>query len=89
MQLTQYVQSSQDVLVLIILENLTIYYYFVLQGPYWCTLPLIVNHYHFQGPYRHYILNALWILINLLCLMLTLYQVLFLILTLYQVVLYA
>ena len=28
----------------------------------------------FQGPYRHYILNALWILINLLCVMLTLYQ---------------
>ena len=27
-----------------------------------------------QGPYRHYILNALWILINLLCIMLTLYQ---------------
>merc|ERR1712080_213878 len=27
-----------------------------------------------QGPYRHYILNALWILINLLCLVLTLYQ---------------
>jgi len=27
-----------------------------------------------QGPYRHYILNALWILINLLCVMLTLYQ---------------
>ena len=30
---------------------------------------------HCQGPYRHYILNALWILINLLCLVLTLYQV--------------
>ena len=29
---------------------------------------------HFQGPYRHYILNALWILINLLCIFLTLYQ---------------
>ena len=28
-----------------------------------------------QGPYRHYILNALWILINLLCVFLTLYQV--------------
>merc|ERR1712004_421551 len=27
-----------------------------------------------QGPYRHYILNALWILINLLCIVLTLYQ---------------
>merc|ERR1712013_833723 len=27
-----------------------------------------------QGPYRHYILNALWILINLLCIILTLYQ---------------
>jgi len=27
-----------------------------------------------QGPYRHYILNALWILINLLCIMLTLHQ---------------
>ena len=29
---------------------------------------------HLQGPYRHYILNALWILINLLCIMLTLHQ---------------
>jgi len=27
-----------------------------------------------QGPYRHYVLNALWILINLLCLMLTMYH---------------
>ena len=27
-----------------------------------------------QGSYRHYILNALWILINMLCVMLTLYQ---------------
>ena len=32
------------------------------------------DHYHYQGPYRHYILNALWILINLLCIFLTLYQ---------------
>ena len=29
---------------------------------------------YLQGPYRHYILNALWILINLLCIMLTLHQ---------------
>ena len=27
-----------------------------------------------KGPYRHYILNALWIMINLLCIFLTLYQ---------------
>ena len=28
----------------------------------------------FQGPYRHYVLNFLWILINLLCLALTMYH---------------
>ena len=28
----------------------------------------------FQGPYRHYVLNFLWILINLLCLTLTMYH---------------
>ena len=28
----------------------------------------------FQGPYRHYVLNLLWILINLLCLALTIYH---------------
>jgi hypothetical protein len=28
----------------------------------------------FQGPYRHYILNVLWIFINLLCVMLTVYH---------------
>ena len=27
-----------------------------------------------QGPYRHYVLNAIWILINLLCIMLTIYH---------------
>ena len=27
-----------------------------------------------QGPYRHYVLNLLWILINLLCLALTIYH---------------
>ena len=27
-----------------------------------------------QGPYRHYVLNFLWILINLLCLTLTMYH---------------
>jgi len=27
-----------------------------------------------QGPYRHYVLNAIWILINLLCVMLTIYH---------------
>ena len=27
-----------------------------------------------KGPYRHYILNALWIMINLLCIFLPLYQ---------------
>ena len=27
-----------------------------------------------QGPYRHYILNVLWILINLLCVVLTIYH---------------
>ena len=28
----------------------------------------------FQGPYRHYILNVLWILINLMCMVLTVYH---------------
>ena len=37
----------------------------------WSAAPSCVT---VQGPYRHYILNALWILINLLCIMLTLYQ---------------
>lgn len=32
------------------------------------------SHFFFKGPYRHYILNALWIMINLLCIFLTLYQ---------------
>ena len=27
-----------------------------------------------QGPYRHYVLNLLWILINVLCLALTIYH---------------
>ncbi len=27
-----------------------------------------------QGPYRHYVLNAIWILINLLCIMLTIFH---------------
>ena len=27
-----------------------------------------------QGPYRHYVLNAIWILINLLCSMLTIFH---------------
>ena len=27
-----------------------------------------------QGPYRHYVLNAIWILINLLCIILTIYH---------------
>ena len=37
---------------------------------------MLIHHPHNdQGPYRHYILNALWILINLLCIILTLYQV--------------
>ena len=27
-----------------------------------------------QGPYRHYVLNMLWITINLLCLTLTIYH---------------
>ena len=35
---------------------------------------LLLSFSYFQGPYRHYILNALWILINLLCIFLTLYQ---------------
>ena len=30
--------------------------------------------YLFKGPYRHYVLNFLWILINLLCLALTMYH---------------
>ena len=31
------------------------------------------NHF-MQGPYRHYVLNAIWILINLLCIMLTIFH---------------
>ena len=27
-----------------------------------------------QGPYRHYVLNAIWILINLLAIMLTIFH---------------
>ena len=30
--------------------------------------------YFMQGPYRHYVLNAIWILINLLCIMLTIFH---------------
>ena len=30
--------------------------------------------YLIKGPYRHYVLNFLWILINLLCLALTMYH---------------
>ena len=28
----------------------------------------------FQGPFRHYVLNVLWIFINLLCVLLTMYH---------------
>ena len=32
------------------------------------------NCFALQGPYRHYVLNFLWILINVLCLTLTMYH---------------
>ena len=47
------------------------------QGPYGLmmqpsilTIMMMIS----QGPYRHYVLNLLWILINVLCLALTIYH---------------
>ena len=40
--------------------------YSALKDALWCTL--------LQGPYRHYVLNAIWIFINSLSILLTIYH---------------
>ena len=42
----------------------------VMMQPSIFTIMMMIS----QGPYRHYVLNLLWILINVLCLALTIYH---------------
>ena len=44
---------------------------------HWISLPLIFYDplvSSMQGPFRHYVLNVLWIFINVLCVCLTMYH---------------